>query len=341
MSAHAFASVTFASPRVAARSRTRGSAKPTRLAAAADGSASESGFTDASVIANNAASLDGKLRTLVVGVEDSQGDERLNHRNPTSGTLFKHKRWLDEYTVPGQEVTLVDLDSGKKCTCPISVSPYRARATAPNTDVSVVEFLLDTDSDDGDENFFAKAQPPNRLVVSAVTGVGFENPMFPLDFNLKAAVDNKHAIVLIAGGARGIGPMRSTLEWPIVASHADKYPVTLFYLHAGAKESNGKSAAFVAEWHEWRGGGVAVVPLFGDDKNSNVFAVQSSIAGGAPVECGGKGRKVLGNDSTNVTVLMAGLTRDETKAMIAVFSDTHGVPKSNILALPDKRGVKK
>ena len=334
--------------------------------AAADERASE--FADASVIANNAASLDGKLRTLVVGVEDAQGDERLNHRNPTSGTLFKHRRWLDDYVVPGQQVTLVDLDSGKQVTLPVSVSPYRARATAPNADVSVVEFLLDADSDDGDENFFAQTQPPARLVVSRVHGSGFENPLFPKEYNLKAAVDAGHAIVLLAGGARGMGPMRAALEWPIVASHADKHPVTLFYLHAGARESNGASSAFVQEWDEWRGGGVAVVPLYGDepgftdqpgdtnggeenaamssalsDASSAVLAVRTAIAGGAAAEFGGKGRKALGDDPSATTVLMAGLTREETKTMFAVFADTHGVPKSNIIALPDTRanGAKK
>ena len=95
-----------AAPVVAARARARvpraNSRAPGRRAprprgdvssgAAADERASE--FADASVIANNAASLDGKLRTLVVGVEDAQGDERLNHRNPTSGTLFKHSAFM-------------------------------------------------------------------------------------------------------------------------------------------------------------------------------------------------------------------------------------------------------
>ena len=369
-----------AAPGVAARARARvpranpralGRRAPRSRGAVSSGAAADdraSDFADASVIANNAASLDGKLRTLVVGVEDAQGDERLNHRNPTSGTLFKQRRWLDDYVVPGQQVTLVDLDSGKQVTLPVSVSPYRARATAPNADVSVVEFLLDADSDDGDENFFAKTQPPARLVVSRVHGSGFENPLFPKDFNLKAAVDAGHAIVLLAGGARGMGPMRAALEWPIVASHADKHPVTLFYLHAGARESNGASSAFVQEWDEWRGGGVAVVPLYGDkpgftdqpgdtnggeenaamssalsDASSAVLAVRTAIAGGAAAEFGGKGRKALGDDPSAVTVLMAGLTREETKTMFAVFADTHGVPKSNIIALPETRasGAKK
>jgi hypothetical protein len=369
-----------AAPGVAARARARvpranpralGRRAPRSRGAVSSGAAADdraTDFADASVIANNAASLDGKLRTLVVGVEDAQGDERLNHRNPTSGTLFKHRRWLDDYVVPGQHVTLVDLDSGKQVTLPVSVSPYRARATAPNADVSVVEFLLDADSDDGDENFFAKTQPPARLVVSRVHGSGFENPLFPKDFNLKAAVDAGHAIVLLAGGARGMGPMRAALEWPIVASHADKHPVTLFYLHAGARESNGASSAFVQEWDEWRGGGVAVVPLYGDkpgftdqpgdtnggeenaamssalsDASSAVLAVRTAIAGGAAAEFGGKGRKALGDDPSATTVLMAGLTREETKTMFAVFADTHGVPKSNIIALPETRasGAKK
>ena len=67
------------------------------------------------------------------------------------------------------------------------------------------------------------------------------------------------------------------------------------------------------------------------------------LAGGAAAEFGGKGRKVLGDDPSLVTVLMAGLTREETKTMFAVFADTHGVPKSNIIALPETRasGAKK
>mgnify|MGYP003311388257 CR=1 FL=1 len=168
------------------------------------------------------------------------------------------------------------------------------------------------------------------------------------------------------------GPAGAALEWPVVASHADKHPVTLFYLHAGARESNGASSAFVQEWDEWRAGGVAVVPLYGEktddgsenaaafsadaggaalepasaalsDASSAVLAVRTAIAGGAAAEFGGKGRKALGDDPSAVTVLMAGLTREETKTMFAVFADTHGVPKSNIIALPETRasGAKK
>ena len=48
-------------------------------------------------------------------------------------------------------MTITDWDSGKSIRKPISVSPYRARSTAPGSDVSVVEILLDTNSPDGGE----------------------------------------------------------------------------------------------------------------------------------------------------------------------------------------------
>ena len=230
-------------------SPTRRGATAASASAAGDAGAAPESF-EGELIANNAASLNGKLRTLVVGVADERGDELLNHRQRTSGTLFKHARWIDAFELPGQYVTITDVDSGKAISKPISVSPYRARSTAPNSDVSVVELLLDTGSDDGDENFFAAAQPPMRLRVSAVKGCGFENPLFP-EYCLKSAIERGHAIVCVAGGPRGMGPLRSVIEWPPVSSHAGKNPVTLLYLHAG----DSQSAAYVSEWDSWREGG--------------------------------------------------------------------------------------
>lgn len=88
----------------------------------------------------------------------------------------------------------------------------------------------------GDENFFASAQPPMRLAVSAVQGGGFENPLFP-EYNLQSAIERGHTIVCVAGGSSGLGPLRSALEWPNLSSHADRHPVTLFYTRAGDQES--------------------------------------------------------------------------------------------------------
>jgi len=42
---------------------------------------------------------------------------------------------------------------------------------APNSDVSVVELLLDSESGDADENFFAASQPPMQLKVRSAVQV--------------------------------------------------------------------------------------------------------------------------------------------------------------------------
>ena len=120
--------------------------------------------------------------------------------------------------------------------------------------------------------------------------------------------------MVCAGGARGMGPARAVMESPEVLAHADTHPVTLFYLRAGEKASNGASAAYVGEWSEWREGGAGVVPCYGAFFDDGVFAVQSAIAGGA--QGGGKHESVLGADAGKVTVLLAGLEREETEALL-------------------------
>mmetsp|Transcript_27162 Transcript_27162/g.67943 ORF Transcript_27162/g.67943 Transcript_27162/m.67943 type:complete len:365 (-) Transcript_27162:417-1511(-) len=280
------------------------------------------------VIANNAASVNGKLRTLVVGVTDARGSPSLNHRKASAGTLFKQQQWVDGFETPGQYIILTDIDSGKAIRKPISVSPYHARSTAPGTDVTVVEVLLDTNSPDGDENFFASAQPPTQLSVSPVKGCGFENPLFP-EYNLGSAIARGHAVVLVAGGSAGLGPLRAAMEWPNLSSHADKHPVTLFYMRAGDQES----AAYIQEWDQWREGGAKVVPCYGD-LEQDVFKMQQTlVTGGA--EFGGKFDTVLGRYPSDVTVLVAGLTGEEMKSVLQIFSTNRKVPKQQILVMPD------
>lgn len=128
-------------------------------AAAGDGGAGEKTF-EGDLLANNAASLNGKLRTLVVGITDEQGEALINHRKSSSGTLFKQQRWIDGFTVPGQYMTITDVESGKSISKPISVSPYHARSTAPGSDVSVVELLLDTNSPNGKGVTISRAPLP-------------------------------------------------------------------------------------------------------------------------------------------------------------------------------------
>jgi hypothetical protein len=312
--------------------RTGGGARVSRVFATSTDPKAAAESVDGDVIANNAASLDGKLRTLVVGVADERGDELLAHRNRDPSVLFRHQRWVDAYKVPGQYITITDVDSGKQITKQISVSPYHARSTAPNSDVSVIEILLDSGSDDGDENFFAAAQPPARLKVSPVRGGGFENPLFP-EYNLKRAIKHGHSIVCIAGGTRGVGPLRSVMNWPDISSHAGAHPVTLFYLHAGDTETAGQCAAYVQEWDDWREAGAKVVPCYGEFFDDGVFQMQAAIAGSA--NGGGKFESVLGKDPSKVTVLMAGVSGEETKAVLNIFSTLQKVPKEQILVVSE------
>ena len=74
------------------------------------------------------------------------------------------------------------------------------------------------------------------------------------------------------------------------------------------------------------------MPCYGAFFDDGVFAVQSAIAGGA--QGGGKHESVLGADAGKVTVLLAGLEREETEALLNVFANLRGVPREQILVLP-------
>ena len=80
------------------------------------------------------------------------------------------------------------------------------------------------------------------------------------------------------------------------------------------EQANGRGAAFVEQWDEWREGGAAVVPCFGPFFDDGVFAVQSAMVGGV-AEWGGKHGTVMGKDAKRVTVLLAGLEKEEVSAI--------------------------
>lgn len=56
---------------------------------------------------------------------------------------------------------------------------------------------------------------------------------------------------MIGMGARGMGPLRAALEWTPVQAHATANPVTLFYITQCQQ-----SAAYLADWDQWREAGV-------------------------------------------------------------------------------------
>lgn len=83
----------------------------------------------------------------------------------------------------------------------------------------------------------------------------------------------------------------------------------------------------------WREGGAKVVPCYGD-LEQDVFKIQQTLVTGGG-EFGGNFDTVLGRDPKKVTVLMAGLSREETKSVLQIFSTNKEVPKEQILVMPD------
>lgn len=60
-------------------------------------------------------------------------------------------------------------------------------------------------------------------------------------------------------GARGMGPLRAALEWTPVQAHATANPVSLFYITQCQQ-----SAAYLADWDQWREAGVRFRKQFGN-----------------------------------------------------------------------------
>lgn len=75
---------------------------------------------------------------------------------------------------------------------------------------------------------------------------------------LLSAAEDSRPLLLIGMGARGMGPLRAALEWTPVQAHATANPVTLVY----AAQCQ-QSAAYIADWDQWREAGVGnlLLPL--------------------------------------------------------------------------------
>lgn len=72
---------------------------------------------------------------------------------------------------------------------------------------------------------------------------------------LLSAAEDSRPLLLIGMGARGMGPLRAALEWTPVQAHATANPVTLVY----AAQCQ-QSAAYIADWDQWREAGVGDLP---------------------------------------------------------------------------------
>ena len=87
------------------------------------------------------------------------------------------------------------------------------------------------------------------------------------------------------------------------------------------------------EWDDWREAGAKVVPCYGEFFDDGVLQMHAAIAGSA--NGGGKFESVVGKDPSKVTVLMAGVSGEETKAVLNIFSTLQKVPKEQILVVSE------
>ncbi|PSC75462.1 adenylate kinase [Micractinium conductrix] len=287
----------------------------------------------ATVVENKEASADGSARTLLLSVEDAvtflEG-RKVRH-------VQEKRRWVDEYTVPGQFVAVRYCASGgstegcselrvARCLQSLASSPYEARRDSALLDASLVELLVSRAGDE-DERTLAELGPGSMIDVSAVAGDGFAS-LFNQSINLAAAMENGHPLVMLCAGSRGIAPVRAALSWTPVLAHASNSCVALYYV-----ADSPSSAAYLVEWDTWREAGAQVHPLYRQ--------LEGSGNGGPPSEevlleralfGGERGLAAVlgGAHARDAAVLMSGL-EGEAAAHLTRRLSAAGVPSERIM----------
>jgi len=158
---------------------------------------------------------------------------------------------------------------------PIASSPFGARAESAMLDASIIELLVGIDDTfnkidkdekaegEGDigrnDSLLFNLQPGDQLQVSEILGRGYTGLVNP-DVCLTSVLQNSRAMVVIAGSARGMGPLRAAMEWLPVQAAATQQAVTIFPITTSME-----SAAFLPDWDTWRENGVEVKPIYLED----------------------------------------------------------------------------
>ncbi|DBB01404.1 TPA: hypothetical protein ACH3X1_000070 [Trebouxia sp. C0004] len=212
----------------------------------------------ATVTQNRNVSADGCMRSLTISIDDPahfiEGRKMARRQDGL--------RWIDTYKLPGQMIGIKFCPKGQseptqtaKRLYAISSSPYDSRRDSVMLDASIIEVLVDRHGG-ADEAALADLGPGGLLAVSQVVGRGYAS-LFNSYVGLLSAAEESRPLLLIGMGARGMGPLRAALEWTPVQAHATANPVTLFYVAQGQQ-----SAAYLADWDQWREAGVRVQPVY-------------------------------------------------------------------------------
>ncbi|KAL3136385.1 hypothetical protein ABBQ38_005642 [Trebouxia sp. C0009 RCD-2024] len=298
---------------------------------------SETKWATATVTQNRNVSADGCMRSLTLSIEDPVHflEGRKMPRRQT-GT-----RWIDSYKLPGQMIGIRYCAEGKeeptqtaKRLFAIASSPYDSRRDSSMLDASMIEVLVDKNGC-ADEATLAELGPGSLLSVSQVAGRGYAS-LFNSYVGLLSAAEDSRPLLLIGMGARGMGPLRAALEWTPVQAHATANPVTLFYITQCQQ-----SAAYLADWDQWREAGVNVQPVYvpglqgeatasgtGDAaSNNNIIQdeLEQAIFGSEQGLMGS-----LGGDPRDCAVLMSGLPGSVTATLTRRLT-LEGITRERIL----------
>lgn len=268
-------------------------------------------WLSATVIRNDAVSLDGGTRLLHLSVPDHVD---LLYGKKIQGRADR-TRFIDSYTVPGQFVALRCAGSNVSLESPtdfsrnlysIACSPYESRRDSSYLDASIIEVSFDRTTSE-ETGSLGCLSPGDTVEVSQVIGRGFSS-LFNSYMGLNSALEESRNLLIIAVGTRGLVPARAVLNWAPVQAHATAHHVTCYYL-----STSPQGAAFISEWDVWREAGVRFQPLYcgeGNGTNGGVGQEEEVLARleAALFEVEGGLVTVLGGNPSGSTVLLSGLT---------------------------------
>jgi hypothetical protein len=108
----------------------------------------------------------------------------------------------------------------------------------------------------GEQAMLADLTPGSAVEVSQVVGRGFAS-LFNSYSGLPSSLEEQRNILALAVGLKGIAAIRAVLNWAPVQAHATSHRVTAYYV-----TKSPQTAAFLAEWDQWREAGVVFNPLY-------------------------------------------------------------------------------
>uniref|UniRef100_A0A383VD77 FAD-binding FR-type domain-containing protein n=1 Tax=Tetradesmus obliquus TaxID=3088 RepID=A0A383VD77_TETOB len=291
-------------------------------------------WSPATVIRNEAINLDGTHRLLHLSVSDEV--DMLYGRKIQA--VPDTARWIESFTVPGQFVgvrpTTQDETNGladNQHLYTIACSPYESRRDSAYIGGSIIEVVIDK-RNGGDQSTLADMAPGATVEVSQVVGRGFAS-LFNSYSGLPSSLEEQRNILAIAVGLRGIAAIRAVLNWAPVQAHATSHRVSCVYV-----TKSPSSAAFLAEWDQWREAGINFHPLYTESMlKSSSEDGEAPAANGSSSSSGSDAvvtaadimglldqglflhehgiESVLGGRASDATVLLAGLGGDIASAV--------------------------